>query len=1146
MAVLMGVVSAIAAVAAVARPAPQARLAPRAALAPGAAPQDLALRVQATAPSAAATQARASLRTTLGAGGFVTADAQSGGLSFVGRTDGFLTRASGAAPGDVALGYVRAHLAAFGLSASDLATLVLARSYTSIDGVTHLIWEQTVDGVPVVDSDLRANVAADGRLINVGGGLRGGLTLKSATPAVGARAAYAGVLRSTGSAAAAPAVRKQAGRLRTTDFAGDGAAGLVAYTAGGQARLAWRALVPASKTEDYDALIDAQTGAVVRRSNLVKFANGRVHDNFPGAALGGAQHDVPFTQWLAPGASTLTGNNAHAFTDTTDHVGTTITADAAIDHFEEAVTPDDEVPPSNGTDWLYDIQSFPDDADGFHFCPPDPPGCTWDHTSPFSWQANAAEATTELFYFVNTYHDHLAAVPIGFDAASGNFQRDNHGAGGHGGDPVLAQADDGADTDPDTAGLPDGGHQDNANFDTRPDGIPGRMQMYLFEPILIDPGSATRPPRFLEFGDVNGSDDPQVVYHEYTHGLSNRLVTDAQGFGALDNAQAGAMGEAWSDWYALDFLNAQGLMPDTAAVGDVDEGGYVDNGTNLIRSEPTDCPPGNPAGGVCPGEPAAGPGGYTYGDFGKILALSNSISVPEVHADGEIWAQTLWQLRAELVKAHGLAEGSRRAEQIVTGGMRLGPAEPTYLDERNAILQADTLAGNGDQALIWKVFAARGMGYFASTTGDQDVAPREDFSLPPAGRLTGTVRGVVRADGDKPLAGVRVGLSGHDTPNVGPALQSVTGADGTYTIAGVPQGSYDAVTADAPAGYADVASGPVTVGGAPVTVDLATRRNYADVTAGAALPGFDTSGAVNRNPPDPRWSNFRDESALGCGPAKTFDGDQGTAVDTTAPTDTDDPDTPEDETVPRYVTIQLAAPVPAAEIWIDPTAHCGDLVGSSLGTYLVSVSTDGNAFVPVSFGTFGMSDLHRLNKVPMNRPSPMPANIRFVRLTAFRSLAGPDEEGDPLSDGGFLGISELQVYDTTPTAAPTPQPTVSPTPTPKPTPGQLKPSLAGTSSRLDVSRRGAVTVKVSCVRATPGILPTTCRVHLTIVGKLPHHRKASTLANRTVTIATGRRASISLTLSRAALNALKRHTLTARLTAAVARRTDKLGVRLHR
>jgi hypothetical protein len=59
-----------------------------------------------------------------------------------------------------------------------------------------------------------------------------------------------------------------------------------------------------------------------------------------------------------------------------------------------------------------------------------------------------------------------------------------------------------------------------------------------------------------------------------------------------------------------------------------------------------------------------------------------------------------------------------------------------------------------------------------------------------------------------------------------------------------------------------------------------------------------------------------------------------------------------------------------------------------------------------------------------------------------------------------------------------------------------------------------LTVKLTCVRVTPGILPTTCRVHLTIVGKLPGHRKASALADRTATIAAAKRASINLTLSR--------------------------------
>jgi hypothetical protein len=34
------------------------------------------------------------------------------------------------------------------------------RDYRSADGVTHLVWQQVVDGIPAVDSDLRANIGA--------------------------------------------------------------------------------------------------------------------------------------------------------------------------------------------------------------------------------------------------------------------------------------------------------------------------------------------------------------------------------------------------------------------------------------------------------------------------------------------------------------------------------------------------------------------------------------------------------------------------------------------------------------------------------------------------------------------------------------------------------------------------------------------------------------------------------------------------------------------------------------------------------------------------------------------------------------------------------------------------------------------------
>ena len=120
----------------------------------------------------------------------------------------------------------------------------------------------------------------------------------------------------------------------------------------------------------------------------------------------------------------------------------------------------------------------------------------------------------------------------------------------------MLQTDDGA------ASGPDADHDNNANMMTPRDGSSPVMQMYLF-----------KPPRFRA---VNGGDDASVVYHEYTHGLSNRLVTDASGAGALNSAQAGAMGEGWSDWYAKDFIVGQFPGLDTATPGQVDMGDYID------------------------------------------------------------------------------------------------------------------------------------------------------------------------------------------------------------------------------------------------------------------------------------------------------------------------------------------------------------------------------------------------------------------------------------------------------------------------------------------------------------------------------------------------------------------------------------------
>ena len=79
------------------------------------------------------------------------------------------------------------------------------------------------------------------------------------------------------------------------------------------------------------------------------------------------------------------------------------------------------------------------------------------------------------------------------------------------------------------------------------------------------------------------------------------------------------------------------------------------------------------------------------------------------------------------------ADGSDAAEELITMGMRLAPPEPSMLDMRNAILQADTaLNGGALHDVLWSAFAHRGMGYYASAFDGADAKPAEDFNVPPA------------------------------------------------------------------------------------------------------------------------------------------------------------------------------------------------------------------------------------------------------------------------------------------------------------------------------------------------------------------------------------------------------------------------------
>ena len=916
--------------------------------------------------------ARERLRERLGRFGALTLDGRTGTVRSLGRLDGFLTGPTDRDGAAVALAYAREHALALGLDGDGVDGLRLAKREVA-GGVEWLSWEQRYRGIPVADAELQAAVTGSGRLVALTGPPAADIALRSVEPRLGAAAAYAaargdraapaarrgsGAARGgsgAGARSSAPAITAAGdGPERATRFADGGRASLALYRSGARFRLAWRVLAPVSSTAVYDVLVDAGSGAVVRRANRVNFAAAKVFRYTPAA---GAQVDADFSPWLTSTAA-LSGPNAHAFADVHDIVPFR----PGSDTYELTPEAGSEVAAVGGN-FNFPLTTVAshsgDNCPGTASTPPTT-ACTWNPLVPFSWQANRSQSVTQLFYLVNRFHDHLRTDPDiafeggGFRSTGQPLGDPNRAANAGASDPVLAQTLDGADT---AAGLPDADHSNSASFLTLPDGVPGLLQTYLWMP---DGGTP--------FGGYDGSNDASMVFHELTHGLSNRLVTDSAGFGALSSAQAGAIGEGVSDFYALDYLAAKGDVVDQPGVPDVRLGAYLDQSyPGGVRRQPIDCVPAQApvAGCVDTGtnDPAGKrSGGLTYADFG---AIENG---PEVHSDGEIWAQTLWSIRSAL--------GIAKARRYITGALRIAPPEPSFLDLRNAILELST---DADDVQLWHIFADRGMGYFAGSDGSDDVAPAADFTDPADLTATGSIGGTVVDQDDRPLAGATVGIAGFDT-GLGPRHTALSGPDGSYEIDAVPTGgasTYPAVRARK-AGYAEDSEHGVAVApGGTTTIAFKLVRDWSS-TQGDAPPA-----AI-------RGFTGPDNSSLGCGPGSLVDDDPGTVWGTSRSDDG------------QSIVVELRAPVDVAAVAIDPAAGCGDDDTAALGAYEVQIaSAPGGAFSRLGTGTFGPGDSGALQTVFAG----FRLGARYVRLIAKApqsSAAGTDGER-------YVDVAELHV-----------------------------------------------------------------------------------------------------------------------------------------
>lgn len=265
------------------------------------------------------------------------------------------------------------------------------------------------------------------------------------------------------------------------------------------------------------------------------------------------------------------------------------------------------------------------------------------------------------FYLVNGLHD--GAYEHGFTEAAGNFQRRNYGRGGFQSDRVRATC------------LP-AAIQGTATMLTLADGRSPLMRLGLF--------TST---------DRHTAIDSSVVYHEYTHGITNRLVGGPRDDRALLQPQSRGMGEGWSDYVAC-----------TINESDVVGAWLVDRPGGIRK--------------------------YRYDEsFPDGFDEVGTDRYTGPHALGEIWCATLLQMNRNI--------GAELGMRLVYDSLKLMSANPSMLDARDAILTAfEDLVEAGEVADpetarygIRRAFAKFGMGPKARTNGPSLTGIVADYTL---------------------------------------------------------------------------------------------------------------------------------------------------------------------------------------------------------------------------------------------------------------------------------------------------------------------------------------------------------------------------------------------------------------------------------
>jgi extracellular elastinolytic metalloproteinase len=451
---------------------------------------------------------------------------------------------------------------------------------------------------------------------------------------------------------------------------------------------------------------------------------------------------------------------------------------------------------------------------------------------------DVSAAVTNLFVAHNRMHDW--AYGLGFDELAWNAQKRNFGLTEtwQQGDPVTGNAQAGAGLT--TAQAFAVGARNNANMATLTDGLSSITNMYLWQPSA---GAFYAP-------CADGDYDMPIIGHEYGHMIENRMI--GKGL-TRQGGHAGMMGESHGDLFGMEYVNSNGFVP-VAGENRYAVGAYATgNQTRAIRNYGMNMPT---SGGI------PQPSKQLFVNTLNFGAMGYDVTGPQVHADGEIFSRTNFNLRERLIEkydddypaddeelqaecAEGLlpahrCPGNRRWMQLVFDAMLLMPVNPTMLQARDALLTADLMRfGGANQKELWLGYAQGGMGVNAFAASENDFDPVPDFE--PVGTSPATVRfRAENTEDDDVNARIFVGhyeARASQIADTNPATSP--GAINLDDTAKFAPGKYEFV-AVAP-GHGHVRFSARFRSGKSETIKITFPRNWASSASGATATGDGTS-----------------------------------------------------------------------------------------------------------------------------------------------------------------------------------------------------------------------------------------------------------------------------------------------------------------